>query len=68
MVQCARICFGLSGIYEPDEAIRISKDENNKLGSFSVPTKNEKNTGQSTSKFVKQWTKAIQTPSNLSTT
>jgi phage recombination protein Bet len=25
MVQCARICFGLSGIYEPDEAQRIDK-------------------------------------------
>ena len=26
MVQCARICFGLSGIYEPDEAMRISNN------------------------------------------
>ena len=26
MVQCARICFGLSGIYEPDEAQRISQN------------------------------------------
>ena len=25
MVQCARICFGISGIYEPDEAQRIEK-------------------------------------------
>ena len=25
MVQCARVCFGLSGIYEPDEAQRIEK-------------------------------------------
>jgi phage recombination protein Bet len=25
MVQCARICFGLTGIYEPDEAQRIEK-------------------------------------------
>lgn len=24
MVQCARICFGLGGVYEPDEAARIS--------------------------------------------
>jgi len=23
MIQCARICFGLSGIYDPDEAVRI---------------------------------------------
>jgi hypothetical protein len=26
MVQCARIAFGLSGIYEPDEAQRIRLD------------------------------------------
>jgi hypothetical protein len=24
MVQCARICFGLGGVYEPDEAARIA--------------------------------------------
>jgi hypothetical protein len=24
MIQCARICFGLSGVYDPDEAVRIS--------------------------------------------
>ncbi len=24
MVQCARVCFGLSGVYDPDEAQRIS--------------------------------------------
>jgi phage recombination protein Bet len=24
MIQCARICFGLSGVYDPDEAQRIS--------------------------------------------
>lgn len=24
MVQCARICFGLGGIYEPDEALRVT--------------------------------------------
>ena len=25
MVQCARLCFGLSGIYDPDEALRIQE-------------------------------------------
>lgn len=25
MVQCARICFGLGGVYEPDEAQRVTK-------------------------------------------
>jgi hypothetical protein len=24
MVQCARACFGLGGVYEPDEAERVS--------------------------------------------
>lgn len=28
IVQCARICFGLSGIYEPDEAQRINQIAN----------------------------------------
>jgi len=26
LVQCARLCFGLSGIYDPDEALRISQN------------------------------------------
>ena len=37
MVQCARICFGLSGVYDPDEAQRIqetkTKDKELKLKS-----------------------------------
>jgi hypothetical protein len=28
MVQCARIAFGLSGIYEPDEASKIHMSAN----------------------------------------
>ena len=28
MIQCARICFGLSGVYEPDEAQRIFSSKN----------------------------------------
>ena len=27
MIQCARICFGLSGVYDPDEAQRISSSK-----------------------------------------
>jgi phage recombination protein Bet len=27
MIQCARICFGLSGVYDPDEAVRISSSK-----------------------------------------
>jgi hypothetical protein len=29
MLQCARTCFGLSGIYDPDEAKRIQKTNTN---------------------------------------
>ena len=29
MVQCARIAFGLGGIYDSDEAIRIKTNANN---------------------------------------
>jgi phage recombination protein Bet len=29
MVQCARVCFGLSGIFDPDEALRIALANSN---------------------------------------
>lgn len=29
MVQCARVCFGLSGVYDPDEAKRIQETNTN---------------------------------------
>ena len=54
MVQCARICFGLSGIYEPDEASRI-EGAHLSSGIFSTqkpPTKSQ-NCHQSTTSFVK---------------
>jgi hypothetical protein len=35
MVQCARIAFGLSGIYEPDEALRINISTNKNDRSIS---------------------------------
>jgi phage recombination protein Bet len=44
MVQCARICFGLSGVYDPDEAQRIqeikTKDKELKLKS-NAPRKSD---------------------------
>jgi hypothetical protein len=63
MVQCARVCFGLSGIYDPDEAFRVSQIhetrniyDSNKVSSSSNlakhPTSGEKTLG---SKFVKTW-------------
>lgn len=46
MVQCARICFGLGGVYEPDEAARISANtrewrskSENKIASDSSDSK-----------------------------
>jgi phage recombination protein Bet len=61
MVQCARICFGLSGIYDPDEAHRavINTDTHKavdlKHQQYNF-VKHEKTSG---SKFVKSWTKKI---------
>ena len=63
MVQCARVCFGLSGIYDPDEAFRVGQihetrniSDLNKASSSSNltehPTSGEKTLG---SKFVKTW-------------
>jgi len=67
MVQCARICFGLAGVYDPDEAHRI----NTKISPSTLTTKqnfetkasttpqaykNSKSKNMSTS-FVKEWVK-----------
>jgi phage recombination protein Bet len=56
MVQCARICFGLSGIYEPDEAIRIeSADKSSGNTSNQVQLIKKQKPHHSTSSFVKNW-------------
>lgn len=56
MVQCARICFGLSGIYEPDEAIRIeSTHKSSGNSSNQVPQLRKQNSQHSTTSFVKKW-------------
>ena len=56
MVQCARICFGLSGIYEPDEAIRIeSAHKSSGNSSSQVPPIKKQNSQHSTTSFVKNW-------------
>ena len=63
MIQCARVCFGLSGIYDPDEAFKVGANHetrnisySNKASSSSNlakhPTSGEKTLG---SKFVKTW-------------
>jgi phage recombination protein Bet len=61
MIQCARICFGLSGIYDPDEAHRVVMNTDThkavdlKHQQYEF-VKSEKNLG---SNFVKRWTKKI---------
>ena len=56
MVQCARICFGLSGIFEPDEAIRIeSAHKSSGNSSNKVQLIKKQNSQHSTTTFVKNW-------------
>jgi phage recombination protein Bet len=70
MIQCARICFGLSGIYDPDEAQRITSSKSltsntiqNKGGEYPSPrnlnTASQPKTEQSNLglRFVKNWVK-----------
>ena len=70
MIQCARICFGLSGIYDPDEAQRITSTKS--LTSNTIQNKGDEQAGprnpnsafppkteQSNlgARFVKNWVK-----------
>jgi phage recombination protein Bet len=56
MVQCARICFGFSGIYEPDEASRIeSAHKSSGNSSNQVQLIKKQNPQHSTTSFVKNW-------------
>jgi len=56
MVQCARICFGLSGIYEPDEASKIVAAEKSGGTASALKQKSKMaNSDQSTALFVKNW-------------
>ena len=70
MIQCARICFGLSGVYDPDEAQRITSSKSlssntiqNKGGEYPGPrnlnTASQPKTEQSNlgARFVKNWVK-----------
>ena len=70
MIQCARICFGLSGVYDPDEAQRITSSKSltsttiqNKGGEYPGPrnlnTVSQPKTEQSNlgARFVKNWVK-----------
>jgi phage recombination protein Bet len=56
MVQCARICFGLAGIYEPDEASKIVAAEKSGGTASALKQKSKMaNSDQSTALFVKNW-------------
>jgi len=68
MIQCARICFGLSGVYDPDEALRITS--RNSLANTTVQNKGSEHAGPSLNhssqrkaeqnlgaRFVKNWVK-----------
>jgi phage recombination protein Bet len=57
MVQCARLCFGLSGIYDPDEALRISNNvESDRAKFINKPETHPKmRVGTKGSDFVKEW-------------
>ena len=80
MIQCARICFGLSGVYDPDEAQRITSTMSltstttiqNKGSEY--PGKRNQNTASQPkpeqsnlgARFVKNWVKKH--PGSLQTT
>ena len=79
MIQCARICFGLSGVYDPDEAQRITSTNSltsntiqNKgseyPGTRNLNTSSQPKTEQSHlgARFVKNWIKKH--PDSLQTT
>lgn len=68
MIQCARICFGLSGVYDPDEALRITS--RNSLANTTIQNKGSEHAGPSLNhssqrkaeqnlgaRFVKNWVK-----------
>ena len=60
MIQCARICFGLSGFYDPDEAHRIKDSTAPKVDpirSFAQGPHSKTGQGKLGANFVKNWVK-----------
>ena len=63
MIQCARVCFGLSGIYDPDEAFKVGANHETRNISYSNKASSSSNlakhltSGEKTlgPKFVKTW-------------
>jgi hypothetical protein len=68
MVQCARICFGLAGIYEPDEAQRIISSQNSLQNSPKLMRGSHITSAAGPLKgtnSVKDWVKTKNAESNL---
>ena len=64
MVQCARLCFGLSGIYDPDEASRIQETQplTQKINSSQFLNTGHTEATSLGSKFVKTWVSKFPVP------
>jgi len=64
MVQCARLCFGLSGIYDPDEALRIQETQplTQKINRSQFLNTGHTEATSLGSKFVKTWVSKFPVP------
>ena len=64
MVQCARLCFGLSGIYDPDEALRIqeTKPLTSKIDETQILKAVQGRAATLGSNFVKTWVSKFPVP------
>lgn len=64
MVQCARLCFGLSGIYDPDEALRIQETQplTSKIDGPQILKVGQTKVATLGSNFVKTWVSKFPVP------
>ena len=64
MVQCARLCFGLSGIYDPDEALRIQETQpsTSKIDRSQILKSGQTKADTLGSNFVKTWVSKFPVP------
>ena len=76
MVQCARVCFGLSGIYDPDEVFRLSQthetlgalQSNNAVANSTLAKHSPSGDKTLGSRFVKTWVRKFPEGVESSTT
>jgi phage recombination protein Bet len=64
MVQCARLCFGLSGIYDSDEALRIQETQplTSKIDGSQILKAGQTKAATLGSNFVKTWVSKFPVP------